>query len=153
MLNENVNSYIRNLVLSKSDEYNSYICYSNTTGSSYQTNYYDVYCTFGNDIELNSYTFKSNDGLNCSIDTNNYYNNNALEKLSCTKGNKEFTINNYEVIYTNIGEYFPSIIQDYEYNQLHNIGYNIDTTYCFTLLLLLVMPIVVGFVHHFFRIS
>ncbi len=131
MMSQNVYEYVKNLVIGKVDKYEYYICYTNSNNN-YNSNIYDVTCAFSSDKpNLNSYHISVNNALLCDIDTNSYsYNStNQLERLNCRTSNLNKTINNYETIYTNASDNFPSIISTLEYDKQNNLVYNLDLNY------------------------
>ncbi len=154
MINEDTSLYLKNLVLDKSNKYEKYICHTNTSVN-YNDNIYDITCVFTDNISsLNHYQTSINTGLVCNIDTNSYYYNstNKLERIKCLTGSYNKTINNYEVIYTNMSDDFPSLLAKEEYEHMNNVGYNLDLNYFYLIILFLSIFLVIYFLSKIFRI-
>lgn len=155
MMSQNVYEYVKNLVIGKVDDYEYYICYTNTNNN-YNSNIYDVTCSFSSDKpNLNGYYITINNALLCDIDTNSYsYNStNQLERLNCHNGNLNKTIANYETIYTNINDNFPSLISSLEYDKQNNLVYNLDLNYFGLIALFFSIFLCIYFLSNIFRVK
>lgn len=100
-----------------SQGYNYYFCTTNNPIGSYTSNnIYDVICYYSKDkITNENYVFSiPNNTLKCSFDSNNYSDNNTIDKLSCENVNSSsISTSSKEYTYSNIGTY-SNIIQSYQ---------------------------------------
>lgn len=136
-MNDNY-EYVKNLVQTNLNDHDYYICNQiiNQNNSSYN-NIYDIYCAFGNDLKFNHYQVSNIEKL-CKIDTNtSYYNSSILERVVCTNTSTH-SMNNYDYIYTNLSNTYPSIISEYQLIKDNNLTYNVNFMYLipFSILLL-----------------
>lgn len=130
--------YIKNLVQTNLKDYDYYICNQviNQNNSNYN-NIYDIYCSFGNDLKFNYYQVSNIEKL-CKIDTNtSYYNSSTLERVVCNNTSTH-SMNNYDYIYTNLSNIYPSIISEYQLIKDNNLTYNVNFMYLIPFSILLV---------------
>lgn len=131
--------YIKNLVQSNLDDYDYYVCNQVTNYGSSSSNYYEVTCSFGNNLNFNNYRV-SNIEKKCQIDiTTSYYNSNTLERVNCNNSLSNYNINNYDFIYTNLGSVYPSISSDFELAKNNNYSYDSNFMYMIPFTILLVV--------------
>lgn len=101
--------YIKNLTLNYYNQgYPHYLCITNNpTGYNTNNNVYDIYCYYSKDkMQLNSYELSmSNKTKKCSFDSNNYSDNNTIDKLVCEDITGTITLDSKEFIYSNVGNY------------------------------------------------
>lgn len=143
--------YIKDLTIQMyNNGYRNYACVTNNPTNYTNNNTYDITCYYSNtDINVSSYTFTFySDTRKCNFDSNSYSDNNTIDKLVCSDYTGGVEFSSKEFIYSNVGE-FSNIIGDYE-TSLNN---HLSLDYAYLIPILLVLPIVVGFVHHFFRID
>lgn len=149
MFTSNENEYIRSLVISEyNNGYKYYLC---KTINEYN-NDYDFECYFTNqDISFNSSNFNVKDYKSIKVDTSSSYNvNNKV--VNSTGTSKNLTYSTSDFYYSNTNS-LVDITSDIKYDKLNNITYNLDLNFCYLIVLLLAMPIIVGLVHHFFGID
>lgn len=131
--------YIKNLVQSNLDDYDYYVCNQVMNYGSSSSNYYEITCSFGKNLSFSNYRV-SNIEKKCQIDTTtSYYNSNALERVVCSNSSSNYNINNYDFIYTNIGNTYPSIISDFELEKNYDYSYNTDFMYMIPFSILLIV--------------
>lgn len=128
-------NYIRNLVITNSD-FSNYLCFTNNDITT---------CVFSNEkILFNENTLTLD---NADIYTINSENSNYLTKYTLTGF---LNVPDSSIIYSNISNY-ASIVSDIEYQNSHNLAYNVDLSSFYLILVLLCLPILLSFLNHFFR--
>ena len=149
MFTSQENEYIRNLVISNlNNGYKNYICKTITE----RNNDYDFTCYFTkNDIVKSNNIYTIKNYTYYLIDTSSSYDV-SNKNYSSTGDTYQLSINSNEFYYSNL-EGFVDVVSDLNYDKVNNISYNIDLNYMYLIVLLLCMPIIIGFVHHFFRIK
>lgn len=109
--------YIKGLTLNYYNQgYQHYLCITNNpTGYNSTNNVYDIYCYYSREpMTLNDYQLKlPSSTKKCSFDSNNYSENNTIDKLICEDTSFDtITLDTKEFIYSNIGNH-SNIIADY----------------------------------------
>ena len=143
--------YIKDLTLQLYNQgYISYVCITNNPISNYNSyNVYDVICYYSKDNITNNdnvFTFNSSDKLKCSLDSNNYSENNTIDKLICSSFDDTTIIaSKKEFIYSNVGTY-SNIISDYE----NNVSNYLDLNFMYMIPILLIIIILNDILHHIF---
>lgn len=152
MLSTTEYQFIKDLTIDfYNNGYRNYFCYTNTPTNNYYQYEEDVICYYSrSDITFNNYTLSlSNDTYKCEIDSKSPTSNYKTESLNCyINNNSNISINDKEFVYSNVG-YNSNLIADYE-TSLNN---HLDLNYAYFIGLALILPILIGFVHHFFRID
>lgn len=160
MFNQYEYQYTRDIVLNQiNQEYVNYVCHTeNSNNSDYNNANYDIICYFSKEsIErVGEYQYNFPDGyLAIEFDSNSYSNYNTITKthtFSAVTG-AQLNIANYEYVYSNCEGSIADIVADYKYEKNNNIGYNLDLNYSYLIILLLVLPILLSFLHHFFYVN
>lgn len=130
--------YIKSFVETNLETYSDYVCNKVIDRDDYNSNQYDIFCSFGNDLKFINYRV-SNIEKYCSIDTtSNYYNSNHLERIICTTSDS-YMINNYDYIYTNLTQDYPSITSSFELTKSNNLTYDINYMYMIPFCILLIL--------------
>ena len=143
------NDYIKTLVISNyNNGINYYLC---KTINEYN-NDYDFECYFTNEeITYSVDSFIIKDYQHYKVDTSTSYN--ITNKMVKDSGNMATIVDSStEFYYSNTNELLD-ITSDLKYNQLNDLSYNLTKNDYVLVVLLLVMPIVVGLLHHFFRVD
>lgn len=110
--------YIKNLTLDYyNHDYTSYLCITNNPTNYNNNNVYDVYCYYAKEPMsiTNSQLVMPANTIKCELDSNNYSDNNTIDKLTCTETTGTASLSTKEYIYSNIGNY-SNIIAEYENN-------------------------------------
>lgn len=124
--------YIKNLTLDYyNHDYTYYLCISNNPTNYSNNNVYDVNCYYSKKpmyITNNQLVLPTNT-IECNFDSNNYSDNNTIDKLTCSDSTGTVSLSTKEYVYSNIGNY-SNIIADYEntntfYNSLELISLSI----------------------------
>ena len=151
--------YTRDLVITNlNEDYDYYLCFTENSGNtSYNSSDYDVICYFSKaEIQKQGeyqYTFTDTADF-IEFDSNSYGTNNTIQKIHTgTVNASTINIPNYEYIYSNCEGSTFDIVSDIKFNQDNNLAYNLDLNYAYLVLVLLILPVIVGFVHHFFYIN
>ena len=100
--------YIKDLTLDYYiNGYPHYLCITNNPSNYNSNNVYDVICYYSKDkMQLNDYELSmSNNTKKCSFDSNNYSDNNTIDKLVCEDITGSITLDSKEFIYSNVGNY------------------------------------------------
>lgn len=117
MLNTSEYQYIKDLTNNYySNDYNNYLCITNNPDS-HNYNVYDVFCYYSKDninISNNKLSLSDNSIL-CKLDSNNYSDNNTIDKLVCDSFSGNVDLSTKEYIYSNLDNY-ANIIGDYQSN-------------------------------------
>lgn len=148
--------YTRDIVLTQYNANNTYyLCHTeNSNANSYEN--YDVACYFS-DIpitKISDYSFTiPSETLKIELDSSSYSSNNNIPKIKkTTLSTQNITINDYEYIYSNLGTN-ADILADINYNKDNNLAYNLDLNYSYLILVLLILPIIINFLHHYFYLN
>lgn len=110
-------NYIKDLTVNYYDnDYTNYLCITNNP-SSHNYNVYDVFCYYSKDnINIsNDILSLSDNSILCKLDSNNYSENNTIDKLVCNSTSGNIELSSKEYIYSNLDNY-ANIIGDYQAN-------------------------------------
>jgi len=143
------NEYIRTLVISNYNEnISNYLC---KTINEYN-NDYDFECYFTNEeITYSNGSYVIKDYTHYKVDNSTSYN--ATNKLVKDTGDVGTVADSSTEFYYSNTNSLLDITSDLKYNELNNLSYNLTKNDYVLVVLLLVMPIVVGLLHHFFRVD
>lgn len=117
MLNTSEYQYVKDLTINYYDnDYNNYLCITNNP-TSHNYNVYDVFCYYSKDnINIsNNVISLSDNSILCKLDSNNYTDNNTIDKLVCDSFSGNVDLSTKEYIYSNLDNY-ANIIGDYQVN-------------------------------------
>lgn len=117
MFNTSEYEYIKDLTVNYYDnDYTNYLCITNNP-KSHNYNVYDVFCYYSKDnINLsNNILSLSDNSILCKLDSNNYSDDNTIDKLVCNSTSGNVELSNKEYIYSNLDNY-ANIIGDYQAN-------------------------------------
>lgn len=120
MLSTGEYDYIKNLTINFYDKgYKNYLCITNNPTSYSNNNVYDVTCYYSEeDMSINnSHLILPGNTEKCEFDSNNYSDNNTIDKLVCETTTGTIPLSNKEYIYSNLDNY-SNIIADYELNDI-----------------------------------
>lgn len=152
--------YTRDIVLTQiNQDYTNYVCHTeNSSNNDYNSSNYDVVCYFSKEpIErISEYQYNFSDGYYAiEFDSNSYSSYNTIQKTHSFTGtgNSQLNISNYEYVYSNCEGSISNIISDYQFETNNNISYNLDLNYSYLIVLLLVLPIVISFLRHYFYVN
>lgn len=112
--------YIKNLTIDYYNrDYISYLCITNNPTNYSNNNVYDVICYYSKeDMSItNSQLLLSSNTEKCEFDSNNYSDNNTIDKLSCTEVSGIVNLSTKEYIYSNLDNY-SDIIAEYRNRDL-----------------------------------
>lgn len=96
--------------------YQQYLCITNNPVDYSNNNVYDIVCYYSkNNLTItNNNLSVTNNSVKCEFDSNNYSNNNTIDKLVCNNYNGNVELNKKEFIYSNIVGY-SDIINERKY--------------------------------------
>lgn len=128
MLSQTEYLYIKDLVIQMyNNDYKDYVCVTNNPDNYINNNVYDVICRFSKeDIQVNNnrFIFNTDDNLICSFDSNNYSDNNTIDKLVCESfTNGQVNLSTKEYVYSNVGNY-SNLIGNYETSLNNHLSLN-----------------------------
>lgn len=125
--------------------YTNYLCITNNPTTNYtNNNVYDIICYYSKDILTitNNNMNVSDNSFKCEFDSNNYSENNTIDKLSCNNYSGNVSLNTKEFVYANINNY-SNIISDYE---LKNNYYKNSSLYILSILAIIILIFLYKFV-------
>ena len=95
-------------------DYTNYLCITNNPTNYSNNNVYDVICYYSkDDMTLSNYQLNLKNSTICQFDSNNYSDNNTINKLVCEETSGQVSLDSKEFIYSNLGG-FSDIIADYQ---------------------------------------
>lgn len=134
-----LDKYMQDLVLNNVNNYDFYVCYSITEKDEAENEFINYYCNFNNDLTLVNRVVTSNNGLHCN-----------LQNRSCDNLDLNLTIQNNELLYTNIDGYYPNFLSSRDYVNNNNLAYNLNLNHFYIIALLLALPIVISHLKTYF---
>ncbi len=134
-------NYVKNFVQTNLKDYDTYFCHQMVSTKDFadSDNLKKVYCYFGKEISLDSYTTINNIQKACIVDLRNYYSSSSENRIECLFDISSMSYNTTDVVYTNLASNYPSITSDFELQKDNNLAYNQNFMYLIPFSMLLVV--------------